>query len=134
MDTYEVALSGGDSGEVLRLHSEFEGEDDCALTAHFRGSVIRRVNADFFGCLCDVRLELERVGVIPICYGASENVFPSRMARDMGAGLRAYKLTLGVHAKLSDLVGIFQSGSDVVPATVAAQRAWYEKWTRHPRL
>ena len=70
---------------------------------------------------------------MPYCYGASLNVFPSAMARDMGQGLRAYKMTLGKHAKRTDLVGIFDEGTDIVPADVDAQEQFFRDWLELPR-
>jgi len=39
----------------------------------------------------------------------------------MGQGLKAYKMAMGRHARMEDLVDIFSEGPDVVPASVAAQ-------------
>ena len=83
---------------------------------------------DFFESLCKVRNRLEALGLRPHCYGASENVYPSGMARDMGGGLRAYKLVIGKHAKTEDLVGIFDSGDDVRPVSVEQQRTFWKRW------
>jgi hypothetical protein len=46
----------------------------------------------------------------------------------MGAGLKAYKLAPGKHAKMADLVEIFSTGPDVIPAFVRLQREFYEEW------
>jgi hypothetical protein len=69
---------------------------------------------------------LEKERLLPFCYGASLNVYPSGMARDMGAGLQAYQLTLGKSAH--DLVDIFAEGPDVIPAFVLPQREFFQKW------
>ena len=50
------------------------------------------------------------------------------MARDMGRGLKAYKLALGETASTDDLVEIFSTGPDVQPTTVAERRAFFEAW------
>jgi hypothetical protein len=50
------------------------------------------------------------------------------MARDMGSGLRAYKMTLGQPASRQDLVDIFATGPDVVPATIVEQEAFRDQW------
>jgi len=65
--------------------------------------------------------------LIPFCYGASLHVYPSGMARDMGGGLKAYKLVVGRHAKIDDLVEIFAKGLDVIPASVAAQEQFFPR-------
>jgi hypothetical protein len=89
--------------------------------------------ADFFDALISIRRQLQREGLIPYCYGASLNVFPSAMARDMGQGLRAYKLVVGKHATRADLVDIFDEGTDVVPADVDTQEQFYRDWLGSPR-
>ena len=61
-------------------------------------------------------------------YGGSRNVFPSGMSRDMGSGLKAYRLTLGSTGRLEDLVGIFETGPGIEPATVDEQRAFFREW------
>jgi hypothetical protein len=71
--------------------------------------------------------------LIPFCYGASLNVYPSGMARDMGQGLKAYKLAMGRHAKREGLVEIFAEGPDVIPASVALQEQFWRDWLASPR-
>jgi hypothetical protein len=88
---------------------------------------------DYFEALCQIRERLAEGGLHPFCYGASLNVYPSGMARDMGAGLKAYKMTIGKHARLEDLVEIFAAGPDVKPSTVAEQRAFWERWLNTPK-
>jgi hypothetical protein len=65
-----------------------------------------------------------------MCYGASLNVYPSGMGRDMGAGLMAYRTTIGKVPELADLVNIFDEGPDFIPATVAQQEEHYQEWLR----
>jgi len=66
--------------------------------------------------------------LLPFCYGASLNVFPSGMSRDMGLGLKAYRLTKGHQAFNKDLVSIFDAGPDVIPSFVVNQKEYYEDW------
>ena len=58
----------------------------CRLRCEYRDKVIESSATDFFQALCDVRSLLAKDGLIPLCYGASLNVYPSGMARDMGQG------------------------------------------------
>jgi hypothetical protein len=60
------------------------------------------------------------------CYGASKNVDPSGMCRDMGAGLHAYKMFDSDDDP--NMVSIFDSGDDVRPSTVSEQREFFETW------
>ena len=100
------------------------------LTLHFNGQEISSVDDDYFSAMCAIRRVLEQEGALPCCYGASKNVYPSGMSRDMGAGVYAYKLTLGSPAKQADLVSIFDTGPDVVPATVAEQEDFFKRWSQ----
>jgi hypothetical protein len=46
----------------------------------------------------------------------------------MGEGLKAYRLKPGQMLRGEDLVGIFDTGPDVIPATISGQREYYEQW------
>ncbi|WP_119303623.1 hypothetical protein [Dongia deserti] len=120
-------LIGGEDDEqaLFLLHGD---NDICRLSCSYRGKLIEAEAADFFDALCKIRRQLWDDGLIPFCYGASMNVYPSGMARDMGKGLKAYKLTEGQHTSIVDLVDIFAEGPDVVPAPVEIQQRFWEDW------
>ncbi len=82
----------------------------------------------YFRALCNIRTQLEVQKVQIECYGSSKNVYPSPMLESMGCGERAYRLAFGKHAMSADLVNIFDTGPDVVAATVREQREFYESW------
>lgn len=82
---------------------------------------------DYFEALRNVRHQFEPEGYRLLCYGASLDVWPSGMCRDMGEGLKAYKLPQDDTAK-PQLFGIFETGPDVVAATYQAQRAFSRRW------
>lgn len=99
------------------------------LTADYRWTVLIESSAfethealadDAFEALCVVREQLEprgwRIGVA----GAQIDVWPSGMARDQGAGLRAYRMT---PEGPQDLVDTFAPVSPATVTTVAEQRA-----------
>jgi hypothetical protein len=46
----------------------------------------------------------------------------------MGGGIQLYRLTLGKHAKVADLIHMFETDENVIPSTVAKQKAFYEQW------
>lgn len=126
-ERHRIFLIGGTDDEVAEF-TLIEQEDDCELRCEYRGKAISRTASDFFQALSDVRHDLAREGLIPFCYGASLNVYPSGMARQMGAGLKAYRLTMGQQARMADLVEIFSTGPDVIPAHVEAQEAFFQDW------
>jgi hypothetical protein len=132
-EQYTLRLVGGDDGETA-IFTLFDDEgDQCRIRCEYRGKSAESTATDFFQALCDVRDILGKDGVIPFCYGASLNVFPSGMARDMGQGLKAYRQVMGRHAKRADLVDIFSEGSDVIPASVGAQEQFHRDWLATPR-
>jgi hypothetical protein len=98
------------------------------LTLKYDRGQVRASGGDYFEALCGVRLQLEELGHSVRCYGASRNVYPSAMARDMADGVVAYRLQKGRPAEMADLVSIFDDGPDVEPVSVAEQRAYYESW------
>jgi len=126
-DERTVFLIGGDADEQATFELE-EVERDCRLRCSYRGKQVEAIAADFFAALCDIRDKLGEERLIPFCYGASLNVHPSGMARDMGRGLEAYKFTIGQQATGADLVDIFAEGPDVIPASVENQRQHFREW------
>jgi hypothetical protein len=124
----QLASGGACSQGVFTLE---EGEGDlCRLRLQHAGGELTVEAFDYFEALCQIRRELEKSGWRPVCYGGSKSVYPSGMCRDMGRGLKAYRLQLGRPARLEDLVGIFESGPDVEPASVEEQRAFHDLWMR----
>src|SRR4051812_45315099 len=63
--------------------------------------------ADFFSALADLRTRMEKDGLHVRCAGSCRDVYPSGMARSMGAGRKAYRLKRGAPARTADLVDIF---------------------------
>lgn len=129
MKTHRIHLIGGGDEESAEF-IENELEDNCSLICRYRGKEIEGHADDFFDALCEVRLKLEIEGLIPFCYGASLNVYPSAMSRQMSLGKTAYRMTLGKQALRSDLVQLFAEGPDVIPAPVAQQREFFQSWVQ----
>lgn len=48
------------------------------------------------------------------------------MSRDMGQGLKAYKIDIG--SQVGHLVSIFDDGSDVIPSKVDMQEEFAREW------
>jgi hypothetical protein len=97
------------------------------------GFDIASAASDFFEAFCGIREQLAAQDFYPLCYGASRNVYPSGMCRDMAAGEKAYKMQIGKPVGLEDLVEIFETGPDVEVSTVAAQKAFWHEWLRSNR-
>jgi hypothetical protein len=104
----------------------------CAISLRFRDTQLNASEHDFFEALCRLREQLAVLGLSPLCYGASRNVFPSGMCRDMADGLCAYRLRLGDRSK-PDIVGIFDSGDDLEVVSVETQRQFFNEWRQSRR-
>jgi hypothetical protein len=123
-----VSLVGSDGITRTGVFRYNDDEDDCVLVLALDGHEYQASGDDYFQALCSIREDLELLGLRPRCYGASLAAYPSGMCRDMGRGLKLYKLSMGRLARMTDLVGIFDAGEDVELATVAEQAVYYEKW------
>ena len=124
----EILLANGD-----RLLAELsiwdrDETDSVRLDLAFSEQIITKRADTYFEAMQLIRQDLEPQDMLLICYGASLNVYPSPMILDMGDGEIAYKLELGKDAKQINLVSIFDMGSDVIPATVAEQNDFYQRW------
>jgi hypothetical protein len=131
-EQHRLRLVGG-HGDETAVFTLLDDDTRCRLRCDYRERTIESTATDFFQALCELRTVLAEDGLMPACYGASLNVYPSGMARDMGQGLKAYRMTMGRHARLEDLVDIFSEGPDVVPASVAAQEQFWRNWLATPR-
>lgn len=127
MIQHQIFLIGGADDEMATLTEE-DANGLCRLVCEYRGRVVSAEALDYFEALCNVRLELEKDGLIPFCYGASINVFPSPMARQMGRGKSAYKMEMGKQTTRECAVRIFESGADVIPSPVALQKQYFNDW------
>lgn len=83
-------------------------------------------STDYFEAFAIIRKRLARRGIFPLCYGASRNVWPSAMAREMGQGLKAYKLKLGEPGR--EIVEIFSTGTDIDSVTPEEQKSFASQW------
>ena len=98
------------------------------LSLRFLDRDLTRIERTFWGALTSIREELEKENVFIKCYGCSKDVYPSGMSLDMGTGDKAYKMKLGQNVTREDVVWIFDSDPDVIPATIKDQRAFFEQW------
>jgi hypothetical protein len=128
MFEYTVHLIGGAENETAAVSATSPGHGRCSVSIVYRGKTLQAESTDYFKALQDVRMLMEADGLIPFCYGASLNVYPSGMTRDMAQGMVAYRLTLAQSTSREDLVRIFDEGADVIPSYVANQREFHTRW------
>lgn len=80
-----------EAGDVPgRLVAEFSGTDYTVRITHGSQSATRTA-WNLFNALMQVRRLLEPEGLTPALEGACLDVYPSRMALEMGGGRRAYR-------------------------------------------
>lgn len=131
-DTKVLDLLSSDSinitAELLLWDEDVDDPEMVRLSLRFQKREITKVDTDYFAALCAIRVELETMGILVNCYGASRNVYPSPMMRSMGSGDKAYKLHMGQPAKQENIVSIFDTGPDVRPTTVSDQEDYYKQW------
>jgi hypothetical protein len=83
---------------------------------------------DVFECLTRIRHQLDPLGYRLLVNGASRHVWASGMARDMGGGWRAYRLTTGKQAQIEDLVEVLAPAPESDVASVEDQEAFMRSW------
>jgi len=116
------------NGEEIEGWFELD-EEKINLSLKYNNKLISKQADDFFSALCLIRKELEKENIHVICNGASKDVFPSPMIRDMGDGDQAYRLTLGKPANMDDLVNIFEvDRANYIESSVDEQEQYYETW------
>jgi len=118
----------GETSQAVFILGDLTRQHQCRLTLQYSGGEIAAKESDYFEAMCQIRKELESQGLRPVCFGSSQNVWPSSMCRDMGEGLKAYKQELGCRAMQTDLVMIFDTAPDVQPVTVEDQREFHCQW------
>ncbi len=129
----EVTIAGSSGIQAATLSLSNLGSD-CLLTLKLAdGRIWTAAEPDYFECLVSIRRSLEKNDLAICCQGARKDVWASGMARDMGAGLRAYVLKEGRKASIDDLVDIFDPAPAEVVATVAEQELYAKKWLGQPK-
>lgn len=105
---------------------EEKNNRECHLKVSFPNEIISIISNDFFDCLC--KLKNEHPNILIYCKGYKKNVYPSRMTRQMGLGLKAYEMKLGYQATFNDLVGIFDFEDKDLTSSNKEQEEFYKKW------
>jgi hypothetical protein len=132
-EEYKVSLWQRDQSiGVGNFRCEYTIEDHCSLTLEFNGYSYSATALDFFEALCSIRKELEQLDIIPDCYGAAINCFPSSMGRSMSDAMVVHYLEIGKRG--GPLKHLFETSSDLALSTVAEQEAFYEQWLKSLNL
>ena len=131
-DRYEVfCFVNNDKHKGILLLKE-DG-DNCQIELQIGDLYIDGVAENYFYALIELRKKLEIQNIKLLCKGCSRNVYPSPMILDMGDARKAYELTLGEPALMSDLVDIFTACEYDEYASNKEQYDYYEKWLESRR-
>jgi hypothetical protein len=86
----EITLVSETGDSPGRLVAEFSGTD-YTVRVTYGPRVAEHTAWNLFKALKQVRRDLESHGLLPALEGACSDVYPSRMALEMGGGRRAYR-------------------------------------------
>lgn len=129
MEHYKIILVSDCRSPLIGSVRLYDDSDDSLIELSFDGSTLSGTGDDFFEAFCKIREQLELHGLLPHCYAAHLQAFPSGMSRSMGGGVKLFRLTISKQASLADLIHMFDTDDSVDPVKVADQRAFFEKWT-----
>lgn len=119
-----LIFEGGIYNASLFLEERIDNK--CFLKLSFYKRNICVEWRDFFNCISEIKNF--HPNIIMLCKGYKYNVYPSRMTRQMGLGLKAYEMKLGKQATFEDLVDIFDYEIDGLSSKVEDQEIFYKKW------
>lgn len=120
-------IDGDENEAVLELE---EDNDICRILFLLRDYSVTVEAENYFFALLELRKKLEVQNIKILCKGASRNVYPSPMILSMGEATKAYQLTMGKQARMSDLVNIFEPCEVDEYATIEEQLIFYNDWLR----
>ena len=126
----EVKIAS-ETGAIQPCHLTYSGAPTVTLTA--RSPAFAEVSfsaSNLFDALTDFRLFLEGRGFLLLCNVARKDTYISRMAKEMGGGVKVYVLHPGQQATMNEMVDALGEAPPELVTTVAQQRAAYEQWLR----
>lgn len=120
-DSKGSALEGAIFVHVEEAIEEGFRKRTCEVRIELPQRVVEAQHENVYHAFQKARQKLEPAGLLPVCWGACADVQVSAMAVDMSDGIRAYRMSTAPEDGLPELVSIFESGSETVPAPVAEQ-------------
>ena len=125
--THTIPFHHGDHGTHDVVLSVSRLDDNYLLSCELpiSGEVITAKASDCYAALQDVRRKTEGLGWSIHWLGARCNVWPTAMSREMGGGIKAYRLVIGLPP--FDLENIFEPDSNPDGSSVADQLAYWQE-------
>ena len=100
---------------------------NCALL--FTSSVTQDIKVkghDYFQCLINLRIELEKLNYYPLCNGARKNISCGGMLREASEGRLAYLVRLEEYCHLDEDIEVFDYAEPDLVVSVSEQEAFKE--------
>ncbi|MGL5804888.1 MAG: hypothetical protein ACRC11_05525, partial [Xenococcaceae cyanobacterium] len=85
---------------------------------------------DYFACLINLRIELEKQNYYPLCNGARRDVSCGGMLRESSEGRLAYIIRLGEYCDLDEDVEVFEYAKPDLVVSVSEQEEFNELYCR----
>ena len=117
------------TGVIQPCHLTYSDARPVTLTA--RSPAFADVSfsaSNLFDALAAFRLFLEARGYLLLCNVARKDTYISRMAKEMGGGVKVYVLHPGLQARMNEMVDALGEAPLDLVTTVAQQRTAYEQW------
>ncbi|WP_405409272.1 hypothetical protein [Streptomyces decoyicus] len=121
-----IVLVGGDGVVPGHLFCSFDGK---GYTVRITGGAeaSEHMSWNLFTALTQVRVDLEPEGLCPAVEGACRNVYPSRMALEMGGGRRAQRWEATGRPRTVDIFDDVRAEEYGRLASVAEQLVWIKE-------
>ena len=117
-------------GNIRNVSIDIFEDDLCRISFENGNDTLSSAAENYWDALIELRKKLEAQNIKLFCKGCAKNVYPSPMILDMGDARRVYKLTLGQHASMKDLVFIFAPCDPDEYATIKEQETFYKTWIK----
>lgn len=126
--TVEITIEHDGAKETAQLKCNNNTEND-SVSIEFKmqnGFCKTYSDTNFYKCFARTREDNTEIKFL--CKGSKVNVHTSSMSAQMSRGLKAYELTLGKAASLSDVIHIFDYDEHNLTNDSAEQRAFFREW------
>ena len=129
MDHYPVILRFPDYHQINGIFVLNEDADDCTLSLQYEGTPYPQLRPTILKTMCQIVSFSTPKTRSAVLWCKPQRLSFGDGARH-GQGLKAYKMRICIPTRMLDLVSIFAYESDVQPATVAQQQAYFQAWLK----
>ena len=124
----EIIIEHDGAKETAQLTCNNNAENDSVSIEFTLQNGLCKTYSDTNFYRCFARTREDNAEIKFFCKGSKINVHTSSMSAQMSRGLKAYELTLGKAASLSDVIYIFDYDEHNLTNDSTEQRAFFRKW------